>query len=486
MKFMIRQFILWICILCMLIPLAGCKKGNDVSAGTEEQTGASMGGSGSYEESAPKRNWNGSEFKILCTLQTEQFFQDTSEIDTLRSAVVDRNKAVEDMYNVTIKYTSIDGNGSNEVNFATTVRTACLSGGADGYDLVIPQSYYGVALGLEGLYYNFHNSEYLNLGKSWYYQSINEQCEVYDQTYFLASAFLMDKLSAAEVVYYNVDIGDRYGISEKELYQLVIDGKWTVEALKTYAAHTEGAPDIKGVVSSTHGIRGMMIGCDTPFVSKDSSGNLKMSYYTYHLTDVFDEVYSFFNHNSFVEAKDLDANLKDFPDGRAMFALTYIHSMMEAGNLDAEVDYMILPMPKYNEAQKKYITDVQRWELVSVPISADAERACIVLDALSYYTDANVIPLYWNNLLGLRFSRDVRAGEIVRLIRDSIYFDFTAVFQFETKKIYSGSPGFPNLPVLVMNKQNELTSWWETNGENYQGLLDALMIKYEELKSKSE
>ncbi len=486
MKIFLKQLILWLCILCLLLPLTACKKDEQGSTETEAPVDGTeqVEQKGNYEENAPDRDWNNAEFKILCTLQTEQFFKDTSTIDSLRAAVYDRNTAVEELFGVTIEYTAIDGNGANETGFATTVRTACLSGGQDVFDLVIPQSYYGVAMGLEGLYYNFNNSEYLNLEESWYYQSINEQCEVYGQTYFLASAFLMDKLCAAETVYYNVDIGDNYGIDEKDLYQQVIDGKWTVEALRGYAARTQDDPDVKGVVSSSHGIRGMMIGCDTPFVSRDSDGNLQMSYYTHHLTDVFDKVYSFFNDNTFVEAKDLDANLKDFPDGRAMFALTYIHSMMETNNLDAEVDYMILPMPKFDETQESYITDVQRWELVSVPISADAERACIVLDALSYYTDSEVIPLYWDSLLGLRFSRDERAGEIVQLIRDSIYFDFTAIFQLETKKIYSGSAGFPNLPVLIMNKQNELTSWWETNGANYQGLLDALLIKYEELKSE--
>ncbi len=487
MKAILKQTVLWLCLACMLLSLVACGKEKDPSVGTEvptEEESRQPEEAGSYEELAPSRNWNGDEFKILCTLQTEQFFKDVSSIDTLRSEVFKRNLAVETMYNIKIEYVSIDGNGANEAGFATEIRKAALAGGDGGYDLVIPQSYYGVAMGLEGLYYNFNNSEYLNLDESWYYQSINEQCEIHDQTYFLASAFLMDKLSAAETVYYNVDIGESFGIDENVLYQQVIDGKWTIEALEGYAARVGDDPELKGIVSSSHGVRGMLIGCDTPYVSKQEDGTLLMSYYTPHLTDVFDKVYAFFNNNSFVEAKDLDANLGDFPNGKAMFALTYIHTMMENNNLDKAVDYMILPMPKYDEAQQTYITDVQRWELVSVPYQADTERACIVLDALSYYTDHDMIPVYWNTLLGTRFSRDDRAGEIVNLIRDSIYFDFTAIFQVETKKIYSGSPGFPNLPTLIMNKQNELTSWWQENGANYQGLLDALVIKYEELQNR--
>lgn len=483
MKASLKKALALLLALCMLLAATACaKKGDSEESKSNNVVDTAGNGDFVYADAAPDRDYGGAEFRILCTTQTQQFFDDSSHIDAVRSAVVKRNQTVSELFNVQIKYTAEDGNGANEVGFATSVRNACLAGSAeDTYDLVIPQSYYGVALGIEGLYYNFNKSEYLMRDREWYYQSINDQCEIEGQTYFLATTFLMDKTTAAEVVYYNVDLGEEYGIDEEKIYDEVIAGDWTVDKLKIYAENAAGNDGIKGVVSSTHGIRGMMIGCDTPFTEKDSNGQYQITYYNDHLIDVFNKVFSFFNGNSYIEAKDLDMNLNMFPDGDSIFAITYVHSMLESNNLDSAVDFTVLPMPKFSDTQENYITDVQRWELVSVPVSANTERACIVLDALSYYNNEELLPVYWESLLGVRFARNEKASRIVDIIRNSICYDFTAVFQLETKKIYAGSSGMPNAATLILNGQNELASWWGEYGSMFPELVESLRLKYSEL-----
>ncbi len=482
MKKIILRSLSLIFVLCMIFTVTSCKKEkedteNDTTVATVAPEGEFV-----YTEVAPKRDYDGATFRILCTIQTQQFFDESSHIDAVKSAVMTRNRKVSEQFDINLEYTAIDGNGSNEVGFSETVRNTCLAGlGEECFDLVLPQSYYGVALGIEGLYYNFNDSEYLMKDKEWYYQSINENCGIEGQTYFLATTFLMDKTTAAEVVYYNVDLGDSFGIDEEEVYDLVIGGKWTVDKLKTYAEYANGSEDILGVVSSAHGVRGMMIGCKTPFVEKNNDGALAVTYYNEHLIEVFDKVFNFFNGNEYIKAEALDANLPMFPKGKAVFALTYVHSMLETNNIDSEVDYTVLPMPKFNEEQAEYITDVQRWELVSVPISVDAERACIILDALSYYNYDELLPVYWESLLGTRFARNEKASQIVEIIRNSIYYDFTAIFQMETKKIYVGSTGYPNVATLIMNNEYELASWWGSYGSALPELIDLLNLKYQEL-----
>jgi len=483
MKVFFRRSLALLFALCMMLGAVSCAKDeNGDESDNDNVINTTGSGDFIYADVAPDRDYGGAEFRILCTLQTQQFFDESSHIDAVKTAAVKRNQIVSDMFNIEIKYIAEDGNGANEVGFATSVRNACLAGSSDDtYDLVIPQSYYGVALGIEGLYYDFNDSEYLMRDKEWYYQSINEQCEVEGQTYFLATTFLMDKTTAAEVVYYNVDLGEEHGIDEDKIYDDVLSGAWTIDKLQTYAANAAGDDNIKGVVSSSHGIRGMMIGCDTPFAEKDDNGQYQITYYNNHLVDVFDKVFSFFNKNEYIEAKELDMNLDMFPDGKTIFAITYAHSMLESNNIDSAVDFTILPMPKFNEQQENYITDVQRWELVSVPTPADADRACIILDALSYYNNEELIPVYWESLLGVRFARNDKASQIVEIIRNSIYYDFTAVFQLETKKIYAGSGGMPNAATLIMNGKDELASWWGTNGSIFPELVEALRLKYAEL-----
>lgn len=483
---LIKRIIPILVVVCMISALISCSKKETPE---EESTGtvSAETSDASYEDSVPHRDYGGAEFRILCSTEIEQFFDESAaHIDTVKSAVTRRNDLVEKLYNVDLKYTAESGNAGNAVNFASKVRTACMSGD-DTFDLVLPQSRYGVALGLENLYYNFNDSEYIQWEKPWYYQNINENCEILEQTYFLAGSFLMDKLHAAECVLYNVDMGENYGITESEIYSLVSNGTWTIEELKEYASRIpvsdDPATDAEyGCVTGGHGVRALMIGSDTPFVRKNGDGGMEVVYYNEHLVDVFEEVNSFINKSPYVWCDDTDGCLQEFTKGNALFALAYVGMMTEGSNVDSEVDFAILPIPKYDSEQENYITDVQRWELVSVPKIADAERACLVLDALSYYTYTELVPEYWDSLIGYRLARDENVRKIVEIIRSTITYDFTAVFQVEMGEIYLGNDSLSN---NIRRGDCEISSWWAKIEPSSSQWFDALVLRYRELENSN-
>ena len=161
-----------------------------------------------------------------------------------------------------------------------------------------------------------------------------------------------------------------------------------------------------------------------------------------------------------------------------MFALAYVGMMTEGTNIESEVDFAYLPIPKYDSEQENYITDVQRWEMVSVPIMADPDRACLVLDALSYYTYEMVIPEYWDSLIGYRLARDENVRSIVETIRATITYDFTAVFQVEMGEIYIGSESLSN---QIRRGTAVISSWWAGIEPSSGQWFDALVLKYEQL-----
>lgn len=479
---MIKRIFSVLCAVFMIFSLAACNGGKAEDTGTEN-TVVDETADLTYEESVPDKDYGGAEFNILCTLEIAQFFdEESAHIQGLKSAVTSRNSKAKSLYNVDIKYTFESGNAANQDQFSSKVRTACMSGDAT-FDLVLPQARYGVALGLEGLYHNFNDSPYIQWDEPWYYQNINVNAEILDQTYFLASAFLMDKLHAAEVVLYNVDMGRDNGISEKEIYSHVTNGTWTIDVFEEYASRItveagETEPEAYGCVTGGHGVRALMIGSDTPFVEKTSDGKQQIVYYNEHLVDVFNKVNTFINKRNYVVCDDSDAKLKWFPNGDSLFALAYIGMMSEGDNLNSEVDFAILPIPKYNSEQENYITDVQRWEMVSSPIVADFERACLVLDALSYYTYAEVIPEYWDTLIGYRLARDAQVNQIVETIRSTITYDFTAIFQVEMGEIYLGSESLSN---QIRRGDCNITSWWKGIEPSSGQWFDALYLRYENL-----
>jgi len=486
MKYLTRISALLIA-LCMLVCAAACSKKEDESTDTTATTVAESG-EFDYAATVPDKDFGGAEFRILATLEVGHFFDDElATITNMKTAVANRNASTESLFGVDIKYTTEAGNASNATNFSNKVRTACMSGD-DTFDLVLPQARYGVALGLEGLYYNFNDSDYVQWDQPWYYQNINDNAEILGQTYFLASAYLMDKLHAAETVLYNVDMGNDNGITEKEIYTHVTEGTWTIEQLELYASRIS-VPEVTddsttyGCVSAGHGVRALMIGSDTPFVSKSEDGKIEVTYYNDHLVSVFEKVNAFINERNYVLCSDADANLLFFSKGQSLFALAYIGMMTEGTNIESEVDFAYLPIPKFDSEQQNYITDVQRWEMVSVPIIADAERACLVLDALSYYTYAEVIPEYWDQLIGYRMARDENVRAIVETIRSTITYDFTAIFQVEMGEIYLGSDSLSN---NIRRGNCEIASWWASVSDNSDLWFDALYLKYELLAEANE
>ena len=474
----------------MLAGVVGCgKKTEETPKGTPgSDAEVTTPAAGSYEESVPKRDYENAPYRVLCSTEMEPFFDDEKAyIDRVKDAVLQRNELTCKLYNVDIQYTSMSGNYAGADAFAAKIRAIC-NGGGDSFDLVLPQARFGVPLGLEGLYYNFSESDAIRWEDKWYYQNINENCTVLGQTYYLASAYLIDKIFAAEVVLYNVDLGSRYGLEVGTLYDAVRDGSWTLEMFRNCASVIPVSDDsveqeVWGCVMGGHGVRGLLLGCNTPFVSKED-GRLRVSYYNDHLVAAYDLVNAFVNRSPYVGCDDTDALLQCFINGNSLFAVSYLGMMGEESNLTSEVDFSILPIPKFDAEQKNYITDVQRWELVSVPVTADAERACLVLDALSYYSYTELLPTYWSYVVGTKLTRDPRVKEIVETIRTSIAYDFCAVYQVEMGEIYLGSDSLSNS--IRRGGTEGIASWWARLGPNSDQWFDALCLKFEALANRKK
>ena len=474
-------------LACLILAgSVGCGKkevppAEEKTEGSEQESSHSQ--SVAYEDSVPKKNYQNEPFRVLCTMEMEPFFdEEKSYIDSVKQAVLRRNDLTCKLYGIDLQYQSMVGNSGGAEAFAAKVRAIC-NGGDDSVDLVLPQARYGVPIGVEGLYYNLSDSDAIRWEEPWYYQNINSNCTILNQTYFLASAYLIDKVYAAEVVLYNVDLGSNSGISVGEIYTAVNDGTWTVEMLNQYASmvpDTVGSDETKiwGCVMGGHGVRGLLIGCDTPFVSKED-GTLKVTYYNDHLVNAYDLVDQFVNHRPYVGCDDTDGILQQFIKGNSLFAISYIGMMSEEGNLTSEVDFSILPIPKYNAEQADYITDVQRWEMVSIPKTADPERACLVLDALSYYSYAELLPTYWKYVVGSKLTRDPQVAKIIEKIRASVTYDFCAIFQVEMGEIYLGSDSLSNS--IRRGGTEGISSWWGRIGPSSDQWFDALCLKYQNL-----
>jgi hypothetical protein len=119
---------------------------------------------------------------------------------------------------------------------------------------------------------------------------------------------------------------------------------------------------------------------------------------------------------------------KPFIDGNAVFSFSLIG---DAGTISPNVDFNlgILPVPKWDEAQEKYQTALQRFCYALIPTTVQDEAAAgAVLEAIASETYRTLVPAYCDIMLKTRYSNNEEVSEMYALILDSIIFDPGNVF----------------------------------------------------------
>ena len=103
-------------------------------------------------------------------------------------------------------------------------------------------------------------------------------------------------------------------------------------------------------------------------------------------------------------------NIMYFMDGRVLFApevLVHIETMR-----DCKVDIGILPPPKYDEAQDKYICYADGWcvNVLSIPTTNTApDDAGFLFEAMAADSLNNLTPAYFDVVLTDKYARDAQS-----------------------------------------------------------------------------
>lgn len=482
-----RICLLALCLTMLLSVLASCKKENgDTQTTTEKPTDTGSGevAGTSYEDLLPDVDYDDAKVNILTSTQLQSFYiyDDGSKL-AYSQDVLRRNKLVEERYGVRLNYTAKDGNFGGSELFTTAIRSSYVNG-EGAYDIVIPQGYFGVLLALEGCYYDQNRSQYLHLDEDWYYQYINEVCELDGKLFFSAGAYIMDKTSAAYGIYVNQTMFSQLVDGEIDLYQKAREGKWTYEDMITYADgiaadmnHDDlmDANDRYALVGST--LQPFFTGCDIQSVEWKEDGSPSLIFYGDRLINVFDKLYAMVNAKGggYLTGTAVEAR-KIFTGGKALFLAGAVSEMSLDHFADMTDTFLLLPTPKYNEAQEHYCTAFQRNDLQMILANTDTDRASIILEALNYQTDQVLIPSYWESILLKRLAEDNNMREMMRLIRASATLDFANIFSKQIGSIY-GKPA-----ELIKTKSNTLTSWWEDAGATVAEQLPKLVADYKKLR----
>ena len=370
--------------------------------------------------------------------------------DRINDAVYDRNLAIEQEYNCIIV-------SHEDAEYYSGVEKLSLDqlSGTNLYDTAYVEGSSVVSLITQGLLHNLYDIPELQLEQNWWSQLIKKEATIgsnkYATLYFMQSNLSLTAFDLTWCVYFNKSIHENYQL--EDLYDLVRTDKWTVESMQTVAravanlngeetySYTETGRSVYGITTYWNGAKAMLDGCNVQFVISNFDDefvsniqNERFMNLAQRLAQLFGEQGTFtYGGASTTGTTTGNASdyIKIFNANRALFCIAEVKSSVSDFST-FQGDFGILPLPKYDEAQEGYRSWVNYLAPVLViPKSTQGDtlhKTGLLLDALSFYSERDVLPEYYDRVLKGRGVKDADSSEMLDLINETKSFDASIAY----------------------------------------------------------
>lgn len=358
--------------------------------------------------------------------------------DSLSAALFERNSTVKQKLNIDIVEESRPYPAFSTI--LNEVRKLNSTQSID-FDAIFNEVAWQTPLAQEGAYLAIEDCEaYLDLNNPWWFNDAMDSLKIGGTTYELFGDF---HLMFYESMYGMAFNQEKFKEAKVEFpYDLVREGEWTLPKLKEMmtdlaAASTE--ENHYGMVALKEFSTCMITSWNFSLVEQDDSKLLVPYSDDEALIGIYEDLLGFYEsngdgkanwiHPSFSSAAFLNGNFNKekstygdhtgaplFASGRAAFITDSIGAIRSMRH--AEFDYGIVPTPKYNSDQEKYVNYIYSGAAsCGIPASTpDLERTCTVLQNLSAYSYKFVKDEYYEVVVQLRTVRDSDSIEMIDVI----------------------------------------------------------------------
>ena len=455
--------------------VAGDTKTGDTTAAPEDaDTPKGLAAAG-----LPSEKFEGEVFTFLSpsTAEYAWWLIDADDItgEVLNDSIYNRNKKIEETFGVSIDVT-ISSNFQNDVQNAVNANDTVYSSAFGPMNAQL-------TLGQSGYLKNLYDVTYIDLEKPWWDKSLTDGITLFNKLYFACGDISPAMNLRVYSLVFNKDLCRELGLDLP--YDHVLNGTWTLEVFSKY---------IQDVNFDMNGDSVMDYGDRWGYFSQN--GNSYMMYFSGggRITETDENgvpqiVISnekFVNlatqalEISFDKTKTLMADLYVQQNGGAWSAASSWFaaggSLMRSSVFEPvprdyrtmETDFGVLPYPKFDETQDRYYTLPEATGfVVSIPISADVERAGIILEALAAESTVTVTPALYDVCLNGKIIRDNESEKMLDIIFGSKVFDIGYIINLG---------GFTStLTALEQASSTDVVSKYTTTTKASQKTLDKLV-----------
>ncbi len=463
----------------LLALLISCGDGGNAADTSADTTSVSGGETEAVTEAgypAPDTtglDFGGEEFRFLTPEWGSfwNYFPDEMTGESYDDALYNRISNVQNELNVKIVNTwSIDA------NLHTDLMKSVMAGD-DAHDAAFTHMIYGIAdMATSKALYNLDDLTKLNFDAPWWKKDMIDYFRIGTETYYAFGDII---ISSPTCMFINKGIAAEYDMPDH--YQLVRDGKWTYDLflseVKSVSVDVNGdgimGPEDKTGFAGdmTEALSNIPSACGIN-LTKATDDGLELTFYSDKLVEIFNDTYDVLLNDNYSQGyfRHTESG-QDFSDNLALFTITSPGAM--PGLREIDMDFGVLPMPKYDEAQANYAglawpcfvcvpNTIQRTDLVGATLEQFA------------YESQDVQTAYMEDLIRGKSTRDEESLEMLDIIFDTQVIEIGANYLGFDQNFHKVFYCFYEL----MSKKNQnISSHYEKSKDAVQKVLDDLYDK---------
>ena len=362
---------------------------------------------------------------------------DSENGDVINDIVYKRNQALSEKYAFTVSVNIQD-------DPVSVLRTS-VNAGDDICDMAIFNLQTGAKLIKDSYFLDLNDLRYIDLSRDYYDQNLIRDLSIGNKYYFVSGDILFSDDDALTVTMYNRAMGDNYGI--ENLYDVAYAGKWTIdvmrENMKKVIQDVDGdgsfhENDVVGLIyAGDSKIMPYLAAGGARFIEKDKDDYPRLVTDTNRLQSIYDKMQSILTTPgeaiSWTEdtANTIPTLVTMIDDGHTLFQ-NMILSQIRRFYRDINIDFGLLPMPKFDEDQETYSTyyNAATIQVGYVPVTVtDTDTAGFIIEALSS-NSKELTSGYYKTCLEAKYTRDKESYDMIELAKENIVIDMAYLYGF--------------------------------------------------------
>ena len=422
---------------------------SDIPAAVEAEENAPAPEETAYDPGIEQKDYAGRTFTIMDRSPDSSGWWISMDVyseelngEPLNDAVFNRNETVNAYFNVKITpFTIPDG------NFLATLRNSA-SAGDHIADLAMLTLATSITSAKSSLLFDLNGFDAFHRDAPYYTGSILDDTSILGRNYLAVGDMTLVANEGTWSMMYNKQVAENYEITG--LYDMVREGKWTADQFyaltKDIGTDLDGngttdLNDFFGMLTTGDAYTGFLYALDYRVLDKDENDAYVFCGFTERLATAAEKINMILNDDRITCHGQLGGDWsvfqKMFEANQSLFYSEVLQCVTRLRNMD--VDFGVLPLPKLDEVQSAYHTNIHSWasDALTIPtVAEDPEMSAGVFEYLSFASMSTLKPAYYEKVLTYKAMRDEDSVEMLDYLLDGRVVDIG--YLDNTGTIYSG------------------------------------------------